>query len=230
MHSTLSHADQATYNLIFIHPVAHNLEWTGIINIFNHLGMLEEQENNKLKFTRNGQTLTLHRKEKDLDVDDVFRLRHFLQASELVPQSPLDARRDVLVVLDHAGARIYRAGAEGSEPEMLVPLDPSGHDQQVHNPMGDSGGKQGPLRKLFHEALAAKLESAGRILLMGDGTGASSEMDHFTTELMSHHHKDLASRIVDKQICDISHMTEHDFAAKAKEFFHELELPKKTAM
>jgi hypothetical protein len=107
----------------------------------------------------------------------------------------------------------------------VVPLDPSGHDQQVHNPIGDSGGKQGPLRKLFHEALAHKLEYADRILLMGDGTGASSEMSHFVAELLNHHHKELAERIVDSQVCDISHMTEHDFAAKAKEFFNELALP-----
>jgi hypothetical protein len=99
-----------------------------------------------------------------------------------------------------------------------VPLDPSGHDQQVHNPDGDSGGKQGPFRKLFYEALAQRLEGADRILLVGDGQGASSETDHFVAELQKHHHA-LAERVVGSEVANISHMTEADLMAKARKFF-----------
>jgi len=228
MQPTLSHSQQATYDMIFTHPVAHNLEWSSITAIFRHLGELEELPNGKIKFSRNGQTLTLHQNGKDLDVDAVFRLRHFLQASEDALAIVLGRKLDVLLVIDHSGAQIYRAGSETSGPEHVIPLDPSGHDQQVHNPIGDSGGKQGPLRKMFYEALAKKLEAADRILILGDGEGASCEMDHFVNELNENHHKELAARVVGMEKANLSHMTEHDFAARAKEFFNELALPAPT--
>ncbi len=215
MPSTLSAAHKATYDSIFSHPVSHNLEWRSLIAVFNQLGDLEEESNGKMKFSRNGQTLTLHSRGKDVEVEEIMHIRHFLESSE---DRPADARigNDAMVVLDHSGAKIYRAGEETAH---LVPLDPSGHDQQVHNPKGDSGGKQGPLRKLFHEALAEKLQGLNRILLVGDGQGASSEVDHFMNELKEHHHEKLAERIVGTEVADISHMTEGDFAARAREFF-----------
>ena len=219
MPSTLSGADKATYDAIFRHPVAHNLEWRSLISVFNHLGELEEGANGKLKFSRNGQTLTLHSRGKDVEVEDLMHIRHFLDGSKAAAAPSTSATADVMVVLDHSGARLFHAGSEGSQPEHVVPLDPSGHDQQVHNPKGDSGGKQGPLRKLFHEALAKKLEGADRILLIGDGHGASSEVDHFVAELQHHHHESLAKRVVETEVADISHMTPGDFRAKAHSFF-----------
>jgi hypothetical protein len=219
MPSPLSGSDKATYEAIFRHPVAHNLEWRSLISVFHHLGELEEEANGKLKFSRNRQTLTLHRRGKDVEVEDIMHIRHFLDSSNAATERTTPASKDVVVILDHSGARIFHAGSEGSEPEHVVPLDPLGHDQQVHNPNGDSGGKQGPLRKTFYEALAKKLEESDRILLIGDGKGASSEVDHFVAELQHHHHDGLAKRVVGTEVANISHMTAGDYRAKAHGFF-----------
>ncbi|AIE85837.1 hypothetical protein [Fimbriimonas ginsengisoli] len=219
MPSTLSSADRATFESIFRHPVAHNLEWRSLIAVFNHIGELEEEANGKMKFSRNGQSLILHSRGKDVEVEELMHIRRFLESTNTAEEPKQTLARDVLVVLDHSGARIFRADAEEAIPEHVVPLDPQGHDQQVHNPKGDSGGQQGPHRKQFYEALAKKLEGADRILLMGDGQGASSEMDRFVAELHENRNEALAERISASEVANISHMTDGEFAARAKSFF-----------
>jgi hypothetical protein len=221
MPSTLSSADKATYDSIFSHPVSHNLERKELISVLGHLSEQEEEQNGKLKFSRNGQTLTLGLHGKDVDVEEIMHVRHFLKSSKLLHESAASLC-DVAVVLDHSGARIYLIDDENSTPVHVKPLDPSGHDQQVHNPQGDSGGKQGPHRRLFYEALANHLEEAGRILLIGDGHGASSEREKFLKELDENHHTDLASRIVGSETVNLSHMTDAQLIATGRTFFTSL--------
>src|SRR5579862_4499734 len=219
MTSTLTGDHKATYETIFRHPVSHNLDWRSLTALFNQLGELEEEPNGKLKFTRNGQSITLHSHGKDVEVDEIMHIRRFLDASQSPALDDAHVGNDLMIVLDHSGARIYRVGAEATEPIHVEPFDPRGHDQQVHNPNGDSGGQQGAFRKLFYENLAAKLKGAGRILMIGDGRGASSEVDHFLVELTQERHKALAAAIIGNEIMDISHMTDGELLAKGRELF-----------
>jgi hypothetical protein len=222
MPSTLSASQQATYDSIFRHPVAHNLEWHSLIGVLNRLGDVEELANSAIKFSRNHQTVILHVRGKDVEVDEVIKIRRFLEGSEH-GSKPHDGRtNDVLVVLQHSGARIFKVNSPSTEPEHIVPIDPRGHDQQVHNPKGDSGGKEGPYRNLFYEALVKHLADADRIYFLGDGQGASNEFEHFFTELREHHHDVLAGRIFGSDIVDISHMTDGELLAKSREFFSSL--------
>ncbi len=219
MVSTLTGSHKDTYQSIFQHPVTHNLEWKSLIAVFNQLGEVEEESNGKLKFTRNGQVLTIHVHGKEVCVDEVMHIRHFLDASASPVKGQGADSNDVVVVLDHKGAHIYQAAGEDSGAIHLVPEDPSGHDQQVHNPMGDSGGKQGPTRKLFYESVAQQLADADHILMVGDGEGASSEVEHFVTGLMTHHHKDIGERIIGCEVVDLHHLSEADLLAKSRELF-----------
>jgi len=219
MSSTLSHGQKATYQSIFRHPIAHNIEWASVIPLFKHLGEVEDEANGKTRFSRNGMSLTFRVHGKNVEVDEVKRIRHFMKSSSSGSDLEETQPHDVLVVLDHSGARIFRIDAGQLKPEHIVPLDPAGHDQQVHNPQGDSGGKQGPHRKAFYEVLAKDLEQASRILMIGDGHGASSEVERFKTELSEAHHKDLLGRIAGTEVADISHMTEGDFYAKGRTCF-----------
>ena len=218
MQSTLTGHHKETYESIFRHPTSHNIEWRGLIAVFNQLGDVVEEPNGKLKFTRNGQTITLHAQGKDVEIDEVMHIRRFLDGSAKPLSDATSTSQDLVVVIDHAGAKIYRAGAEDKSPIHIEPLDPSGHDRQVHNPQGDSGGKQGPLRKLFYEAVAAKLEGADRILMVGDGHGASSEIAHLI-ETLKERHPDLHEKIIGEETMDLSHMTEPEIHAKALEVF-----------
>jgi hypothetical protein len=171
-----------------------------------------------LKFSRNGQSIVLHAHGKEVALDELMRIRHFLTNTETPAATTAIATKDLVVVLDHSGARIYRVDEAESLPEHIRPVDPRGQDQHVHNPKGDSGGKQGPYRKLFYEDLVKHLDGADRILLVGDGQGASSEVEHFLHELEERHHRDLAQRIVGTVTADISHTTDGEFKAMAREF------------
>jgi hypothetical protein len=219
MPTALNRHNQEAYETVFRHPAAHNLEWRSLIAMFDELGDLQSEPNGKYKFSHNGQILTFEVRGKDVEIEELMRVRHFLESTA---QSPVDGaalKGDVIVVLDHAGARIYEARAEASQPVHMEPIDPKGHDQHVHNPKGDSGGEQGPHRKLFYEGLAKKLEDAEHILMVGDGQGASSEIDRFLEELGHYHQHDLAGRIVGKETMDLHHMTEAEMLAKARKFF-----------
>lgn len=185
--------------------------------MFTELGELTEEGNGKYKFERNSQTLTLEVRGKDVEIDEMVRIRHFLDSSARVIVG--EVTNDMIVVLDHAGARIYRANVHDLQPVHVEPVDPHNHDHQVHNPLGDSGGQQGNHRKQFYENVVEKLLRADRILMVGDGHGASSEVDRFLTELEESNHKDLAQRVVMNESLDLHHMTEPELLAKARKFF-----------
>jgi hypothetical protein len=62
------------------------------------------------------------------------------------------------------------------------------------------------------------LLGAGQILLFGAGTGASSAMEQLIANL-SHHHADVARRIVGSIAVDEHHLTEDELLARAREFY-----------
>ncbi len=186
--------------------------------MFNELGDVVEESNGKFKFTRNGQTITLHPQGKEIEIEEVMHIRHFLDGSAKPSPEASNPPQDLIVVIDHAGARIYRHGAEDKQPIHIEPIDPSGHDQQVHNSMGRSGKSEGPYRTQFYENVISKLEGADRILMVGDGHGSSSEIEHLV-ELMKERHPDLIKKIIGEETMDLSHTTEPEIHAKALEVF-----------
>jgi hypothetical protein len=125
---------------------------------------------------------------------------------------------NLLVVLDHRQARIFRTVSAGAIPERIVPHDPDGAGRYLHYVQNDSNGQRRPEQKPFYEAVAASLRGATEILLFGGGTGASSAMEQLIAHL-SHHHKDLAARVVGSEVVDESHTTEDQLLAKAREFY-----------
>ncbi len=218
MNHSLSGSQQQTFETIFRHPISHNLEWKALISALRELGEVEEGPNEKLKFSRNGLKLNLHAQGKYIGVDDLMRVRHLLELSAKLPTHQ-ETGNNAIVVVDHKGARIFSAGDLSVEPILIEPEDPSGHDQQVHNPIGDSGGKQGPTRKLFYEAIANNLSGVDQILLVGNGHGASSEVEHLVAFLKSHHHENIEERIIGLEVLDLHHLTEPELLAKVNSLF-----------
>jgi len=84
MEPKLTRTHQRTYETIFRHPAAHNLEWRDLRALLSELADVEEEPNGKLKVTRNGQTLVMEPdRHKDVaDVDELMRIRHFLERSD----------------------------------------------------------------------------------------------------------------------------------------------------
>src|SRR5579871_2847399 len=81
--STITRAHQRTYATIFRHPAARNLEWRDVRSLLAELADIEDEPDGNWKVTRNGQSLVLHadRRQDVAQVDEVLKIRHFLERS-----------------------------------------------------------------------------------------------------------------------------------------------------
>jgi hypothetical protein len=211
---------QRTYDAVFQHPISRNLQWRDVRSMLGALAEMTEERNGNLKFTRNGQTLTVHPpRRKDLsDVQELMQIRHFLERSAAPPQAAVAEGVHLLVVIDHRLARIYKTEFKGSTPERIIPYDAAGSGRHLHYVENDSNGQRKPEVKSFYTAVAKTLERAEKILLFGSGTGASSAMDQLLAEL-DRHHKEVRERVIGSIVVDEQHLTEDQLLAKAREIY-----------
>jgi hypothetical protein len=222
MEAQLPGTHQKTYDRVFAHPIAHNLQWREVWSMLealpNSLAIVEE--NGTLKVSRNGQSLVLHRpRGKDLaDKQELMQVRHFLERSGGPAPAPAPTGTHFLVVIDHREARIYRTELQGAVPQRIAPYDPFGFGRDLHYNQDDSNGQRKPEQKSFYEAVAKTLRGAQQILMFGTGTGASSAMEQLIADLRKHHH-DIADRIVGSFAVDEHHLTEPQLLAKARDFW-----------
>jgi len=222
MDSQLSGTHQKTYQHIFQHPMPHNLQWREVWSMLSAItdANAVEDTDGKLKVTRNGQTLVLHRpRGKDLaDKKELMQVRHFLERSGTPAPPPAKVGTHLLVVIDHREARIFSAELHGSVPQRITPYDPFGFGRDLHYNQDDSNGQRKPEQKSFYEAVAKTLRGAKQILLFGTGTGASSAMEQLVAEL-KHNHRDIAQRVVGSIAVDEHHLTDDQLLAKARDLF-----------
>lgn len=218
--TTLTGSHLRTYQAIFQHPLAHNLHWHDVHALFRHVCQVDEEPNGNLKVTRNRQTLVLHPvRTKDVsETDEVLKLRHFLQNSEPTATEPQNGIGHWLLVIDHREARIYRSTAAGTLPQQILPHTAEDYFRHAPNSRQISRGKEKPEPNSYFEPIAAALRGADKILMFGNGTGTSSEMDQFAGWLTKHH-ADLARRIVATVVVDGHHLTEAQLLAQARNTF-----------
>jgi hypothetical protein len=209
-----------TYEAIFRHPLAHNLEWHDVRSLLDALADVTEKHDGSLVVSFKGQVLTLHiPKHKEVPAELVLAIRRFLnQASAAAIPTPVEPRVDLLVVIDHHEAKVYRTETKGTAPQQLVPYDPHGFRRHLHSQAEETDGKRKPERKSFYETIAATLRSADRILIFGSGTGESSAMDQLVADL-KRNHADVAKHIVGTFVVDAHHHTEGELLARAHAYF-----------
>lgn len=219
MEMQMSKIHQTTYNAVFAHPIARNLQWHDVRSMLNAITDAEEEHNGNLKFTRNGETLTVHPpKHKDLsDIQELMQIRRFLERSAVSPAIVAKGAY-LLVVIDHREARIYQTELHGSVPERITPYDPDGSHRHLRHLEGADRGQRLPELKAFYEAVAGALSGAKKILIFGSSTGGSSAMDHLLSDLKEHH-PDLAGRVVGTVVVNEQHMTEDQLLAQARSFY-----------
>jgi hypothetical protein len=179
-----------------------------------------EEHSDHLKFTRNGQSLTIHPpKRKDFsDVQELMRVRHFLERSGTPFQAAVAEGIHLLVVIDHREARIFKTELHSSVPQRITPYDPHGSHRHLHNVEDDSNGQRKPELKTFYDAVVGTLAGAETILIFGSSTGSSSAMDHLVAELKQHHPR-IAERLVGTIIVDEQHLSDGQLLAKAREIY-----------
>jgi len=214
-----------TYEKILQHPASHNLTWRDVLALFTHLGEVIVEPNGHLKITRNRQVIVLPPpRSKDVSsADELMKLRHFLEQTEKAPPATVPVPH-ILVVIDHHVARLFRLEMNHSAPQVILPHEPYEFFRQAHDARDFFSGKEKPPQNSFFDPVAQALMSATQILIFGTGTGASSEMDQFTTWLKKHY-PELAQRIVGTVTVDEHHLTEAQLLAKARDFFVRLRKP-----
>ena len=213
----LSGQDQQTYDAIFRHPTSGNIEWHSVLALVGHLGEVEDESNGKVKLTRNGQVLTLRPNGKDAGREEIADIRKFLQTS-VSSVDNVDAYGDFLLVLVNAEARLYRSELVDSQAIHIEPYDPHGWDKHAHNPRENAPVPTSHMHHEFFEKVAAALKGARRILLFGDGKGSGLEFDRLVDDLNSHH-RELAKLVIGSEAIDLSHMTDPEILALARQRF-----------
>ncbi len=214
----ISMTHQTTYDAILQHPASHNLQWHDVRSMLNSITDVEEEHNGNLRFTRHGETLTIHSpKHKDLDdTHEVMKIRHFLERTAAPEHQTVADGAHLLVIIDHREARIYQTEMHGSVPERIVPYDPDGLRGHLHYVSNEAKGHQRqPELKSFYEAIAQTLRGAEKILIFGSSTGASSAMEHLLVDL-NEHHLDIAQKVIGAVIVNQQHMTEDQLLAQAR--------------
>jgi len=127
MRLQLRGSHRRTYDAIFRHPAARNLDWRDVRSMLGALAEVVEEPNGNLKVTRNGETLVLHASlDKDIAKEELMEIRHFLERSEAAAPEAEALGAHLLVVIDHRQARIYKTEVHGSVPQRITPFDPGG--------------------------------------------------------------------------------------------------------
>jgi hypothetical protein len=222
----MSKVHQTTYKAIFQHPAARNLQWRDVRSMLNSIADVEEEHNGHLVFTRHGEKMTLHPpKNKDLsDIEELMKIRHFLERSVVPSSSIAGEGKHLLVVIDHREARVYQTELHGEVPQRIVPYDPSGSYRHLYSVGNEVDGHQRqPELKSFYEAIVERLIGAEKILIFGSSTGASSAMEQLMLNLTKNH-PDLANKVIGAVTIDEQHRTEDQLLAQAREFDRASEL------
>ena len=213
---------QGTYDALFRHPVARNLQWRDVRSMLCSVAeATEEHGSGNVRFTRNGQTLTVHppRRKDFSDIQELMHIREFLERSGAPSQAAVPDGVHLLVVIDHREARIFRAELHGTTPERITPYDPHGSRRHLrYVDEDDTSGQRKPESSSFYEAVARTLGGAERILILGSSTGASSAMSHLAADL-KRRHPELARRVIGTFVVDEGHMTDDQLLAKAREVY-----------
>lgn len=185
--SPLHHRDQAVIDLIYHHPVPHNLPWRDVLTLIGHIGKAEQKRDGKWLFEVNGQQRTFHTPHGvHLEVGDVAKLRAFLREAGFTTNSrgePYLDGQDVapakMVVIDHHLAAVY----DLRDGTCIHVADVRPHDPHhflhhlTHRDQSRERGQRAAEDPFFYDSLINALQGAGTAVLIGHGTGTSAAIE-----------------------------------------------------
>jgi hypothetical protein len=219
--ATMSNSDRRTLDILFRHPIAHNLAWMDVVALFRAQGAVEEKANGDLVLEAGGARLVVHKPHsKELTTQEILDVRRHASRAGLKPGAerpepqPEAAAGDTLVVVDFKEARIYRivpasadAADKGHGKQIGNAFDP--HHILHHAAAQDWGHEHGARTREdapFYEQIAQALPAAGSIVVMGHGAGKANAAHAFATHLRTHH-RDIFQRVALEIVADITALT-----------------------
>ena len=131
---------------------------------------------------------------------------------DTVSPTPQSTMQDLVIVIDHAGARIFPVCREvGPAPQELHHLkhhiDRTQHDADR--------AEVYPADTQFFEAVAAAVAGSGRLVVIGHGKGQSNEAGHLMAYL-GKHHAGIQARMEGNLTADLPHSTVPQLLALAR--------------
>lgn len=111
----------------------------------------------------------------------------------------------MIVYLDHQHAKIFTLSPGQSDTEKL-------NRKEIRHHQNNETDKHKHADKFFHE-VAGALSGAAEILVIGHGTAKQEFVHH----LNSHHHEQLAKKVVGVETVD--HPSDNQLLALARKFF-----------
>ncbi len=135
----------------------------------------------------------------------------------------------LLVVINQQEALIFKSEEKGSVPERVQPDDSRGALHHLKHIKGADKGAQLTENISYYKEIAGSLVGAEELLLMGNGTGASSAMNHLK-EFLEKHHQEIAEKIVGCLTADLEAMTEGEYLKEARAFFQNRDHGKASAV
>jgi hypothetical protein len=218
--------DRRTLEAIFHHPAPHNLGWMDVLRLLKHLGSADERADGKYSLMINGNHLVFHKPHgKHLDASQVADLRHYFGLSGVSPDNsygtPTAAKSssvDILVLIDHHGAKLYRIHLSSDQhAETVTPYDPHHFLHHLHHRDElREHGQRPPEDLTFYDRIAECLRDADRVVLLSHGTG-SSNASNVLTERLKTHHPGIYARIIRQAEVNTSAMTEAEILAYGRQ-------------
>ena len=216
-HAQTTGAEQRTLAAIFRHPLAHNLAWREVASLFAAIGSIDERHSGEFVLTAGDQTHVMKKPHhKDLTGDDVMELRHFLARAGWSPEAKPSLDPDAataapdpafVVVIDHAGARIYALDRSIDAVQGASAPEPTHVTRHGEARAQDADRDETyPEDTHFFDAVAEAVKGDGEIVVIGHGAGQSNEADHLTAYL-DRHHKPVAARIARQLTADLPRLS-----------------------
>ena len=223
--NTLSKSDRATLAAVYQHPLSHNLEWSGIVALFEKLGTVEHKAHNELVFALGTEHHRIHKPHgKDLTAAEVMAFRHMLSRAGWMPEAkpapsgpagdPLSggdavSGEDLMVVMDHHEARLYHLDtrAPAALYHVIQPYDP--HHLLHHLSHKDHPAERGqrtPEDHAFYRTIAQAIGAASAIVVVGHGKGHSNAAHHLM-QYLEQHHALIFRKVRCELVADLSSLT-----------------------
>ncbi len=217
--ATLSKASRLTIAALYRHPLAHNLEWSDVVALFEKLGTVDQKSHNQTAFGIGGEHHRMVKPhKKDLTTEDVMAFRHMLSRAGWDPAmaEAVDSEEavtagppDLLIVIDHHEARIFHLDIGSAElgDHVIKPYDPHHFLHHLsHKDQPREHGQRSPEDPSLYERIAASVSPAGRVVLIGHGQGHSNAAHHLT-EYLHQHHAQTFQKVVCEVVADLSSLT-----------------------
>jgi hypothetical protein len=220
-----SKRDLRTLEAIFRHPVARNLAWSDALHLVEGLGAVRQEPNGRLLFAINEHRDVFHQPHgKELTADEIGHLRKFLEAAGVRPGAVEvieddhklgSATPDMVVAVDHHQARLFTIEGSSETARTLRPYDPHHFLHHLsHRQERELRGQREGEESSYYADIAAALAAAGRIVVLGHGTGHSNAAAHLEQVLRSKHPETFA-RVAAIRAVDLSATTEPQLLALA---------------